>query len=123
MKNEMIKKPNLSQEYSTEQVMELKKCAEDPIYFMRNYMKVMHPKRGAIPFDLYPYQERAVMSFRNNKDTIVMMGRQMGKCLFKLTTINIAVIPYGFKKLLLKLFFRKQYDLVFSSVSSLPESS
>ena len=79
MKNDMIKKPNLSQEYTTEQVMELKRCADDPVYFMRTYMKVMHPTRGAIPFDLYPYQERAVKSFRENKDTIVMMGRQQGK--------------------------------------------
>jgi hypothetical protein len=123
MKSEMIKKPNLSQEYTTEQVMELKKCAEDPIYFMRSYMKVMHPTRGAIPFDLYPYQERAVMSFRNNKDTIVMMGRQQGKCLYKTTIINTAVKPKGFKKLLLKLFFRKQYDLIFNSMSSLSKVS
>jgi ATP-dependent helicase YprA (DUF1998 family) len=113
MKNDMIKKPFLAQEYTSEQVMELKKCADDPVYFMRKYLKVMHPKRGAIPFDLYPYQERAVKSFQENKDTIVMMGRQQGKCVFKLTTINTAIKPSGFKKFLLKLFFKKQYDLIF----------
>jgi hypothetical protein len=79
MKNELVKKPHQEEEFTNEQLLELHKCAHDPIYFMKTYMKVMHPKRGAIPFILYDYQEEAVMSFLEKKDVILMMGRQQGK--------------------------------------------
>lgn len=55
------------------------KCMRDPIYFMCNYMKVQHPVRGSVPFEMYEYQKDAVRSFMTHKDSIVMLGRQMGK--------------------------------------------
>lgn len=79
MKNELVKKPHQDEEWTNEQLLELYKCANDPIYFMKTYMKVMHPKRGAVPFILYDYQEEAVRAFLEKKDTILMMGRQQGK--------------------------------------------
>jgi hypothetical protein len=79
MKSEFIKKPNQVENYTHQQVMELARCMNDPIYFMRTYMKVQHPVRGSIPFLMYDYQEKAVRSFMNHKDSIVMLGRQMGK--------------------------------------------
>lgn len=114
MKSEFIKKPNVVEEYTLEQVMELKKCAEDPVYFMKTYMKVMHPTRGSIPFVPYPYQEKAVATFKENKDSIVLMGRQQGKCVSSSTLINTAKLPSGFRKLLLRLFFKAQYDALFA---------
>lgn len=79
MKNELVKPAHQVQEWTPEQLMETYKCAHDPIYFMKTYMKVMHPKRGAVPFILYDYQEEAIRSFLNNTKTILMMGRQQGK--------------------------------------------
>lgn len=79
MKSEFIKRPNLVEEYTHEQVIEMAKCMRDPIYFMCTYMKVQHPVRGSIPFEMYEYQKDAVRSFMNHKDSIVMLGRQMGK--------------------------------------------
>lgn len=79
MKNELVKRPHQQEEFTNHQMMELYKCANDPIYFMKTYMKVMHPKRGAIPLMLYDYQEEAVRSFMEQKDTILLMGRQQGK--------------------------------------------
>jgi hypothetical protein len=79
MKNELVKPAHQVQEWTNEQLMETYKCACDPIYFMKTYMKVMHPKRGAIPFLLYDYQEEAIRSFMNKTKTILMMGRQQGK--------------------------------------------
>ena len=79
MKSEQIKKPNVESEYTYEQIKELQRCSVDPIYFMKTYMKVMHAKRGAIPFNMFPYQERCVKAFLDNTFTLIKMGRQMGK--------------------------------------------
>jgi hypothetical protein len=79
MKNDFIKKPNEQQEFSAEQIQELVKCSKDPIYFIRKYIKIQHPTKGSIPFDLYPYQERAIRAFEANRFTAVLASRQSGK--------------------------------------------
>jgi hypothetical protein len=57
---------------------EIKKCMVDPIYFMKKYIKIQHPMRGTINFDLYPFQEETLRSFCDNQFTIVLKSRQMG---------------------------------------------
>ena len=39
-------------------ISEFKRCKEDPVYFISQYVKVTHPVRGLVPFKLYPFQER-----------------------------------------------------------------
>lgn len=62
-----------------EQVREYARCARDPVYFIKNYVKVTHPKFGVVPFELYDYQEEMIHLFQNNRDSIVMSARQTGK--------------------------------------------
>ena len=45
---------------------EYKKCAVDPIYFMKKYCVIQHPTRGKIPFHLYPFQENCLDDFKDN---------------------------------------------------------
>lgn len=78
-KNPGLKRAHASSEYTGEYVLELKRCKEDPIYFMENYVKVQHPTRGAVPFVLYEYQKEMVRAIHENKDTILLCSRQMGK--------------------------------------------
>jgi hypothetical protein len=52
---------------------------------MRNYIFVQHPKHGRVPFDLYDYQEEMVDTIHNNRHSIVLASRQVGK------TITIAI--------------------------------
>lgn len=79
MSNELIKRAFSESEYSPELILELKKCAADPIYFIRNYIWLQHPKLGKILFDLYDYQEELVRSLQEQRWTITLMARQMGK--------------------------------------------
>jgi hypothetical protein len=44
--------------------VEYKRCASDPIYFMRKYCMIQHPVRGKIPFHLYPFQEETLVDFK-----------------------------------------------------------
>lgn len=57
---------------------EYKKCLEEPMYFMKKYVKIQHPDRGTIPFELYPFQEKTLDSFINNNKNVVLKSRQMG---------------------------------------------
>jgi hypothetical protein len=60
---------------------ELKRCRKDPIYFIENFVKVVHVDRGLIPFKLYPYQKKMIQAYADNRKVITMLFRQAGKCL------------------------------------------
>ena len=46
------------------------KCAQDPVYFMRKYCTIQHPKKGKMKFDLYEfdiYHFESGMDFLKNE--------------------------------------------------------
>jgi len=57
---------------------ELEKCKNDPIYFIRNYVKIVHPLRGIVPFDLYRFQERIVSEIDTHRFNVIKKFRQAG---------------------------------------------
>jgi hypothetical protein len=65
--------------FSADQLSEYAKCAADPIYFIKNYVKIVHVDRGVIPFELYPFQEKIIRAYQNNRKVICKIGRQQGK--------------------------------------------
>lgn len=91
-----VKKANTPIEYTKEDIRELMKCAQDPIHFIKNYIKVDHPIKGSIPFELYDYQENMVRLFESGRFSIVLSARQTGKCLEYATHINTKRIKTGF---------------------------
>ena len=57
---------------------EYKKCVVDPIYFMKKYCTIQHPKKGKMKFDLFPFQERCLTEFKDNRYNIILKSRQLG---------------------------------------------
>jgi hypothetical protein len=57
---------------------EYKRCISDPVYFMKKYCKIQHPKKGKIPFHLYPFQEDTLKSLRDNDYNVILKSRQLG---------------------------------------------
>jgi phage terminase large subunit-like protein len=57
---------------------EYKKCLASPVYFMKKYVKIQHPLRGTVYFDLYPFQERTLLDFEEYDFNIILKSRQMG---------------------------------------------
>lgn len=57
---------------------EYKKCAADPVHFMRKYCYIQHPQRGKIPFHLYPFQENCLLDFKNHDYNVILKSRQLG---------------------------------------------
>lgn len=48
------------------------------MYFMKHYVKIKHPIRGTILFDLYPFQEQTLQAFHDYQFNIILKSRQMG---------------------------------------------
>ena len=61
-----------------EQVDEIMKCGQDPIYFIKKYLYIQHPLKGRLPFELYPFQEECIQGFLDYKFNIVLKSRQLG---------------------------------------------
>jgi hypothetical protein len=121
--NPKLKGEGVKQDFTLEQLQEYRRCAEDPVYFIRSYVKIVNVDKGVIPFRLYPFQEEMVKLFRENRFSICKIGRQSGKstttCAFLLHTIlfneeqNICILANKFataKKLLSDL--KKSYMLL-----------
>lgn len=85
-----LKRSNVPVEYTREQMLELLKCANDPVYFIKSYVYIKHAKRGKIKFDMYDYQEEMVRKYNNERFNIVLSARQTGKCVTADTNITIA---------------------------------
>lgn len=111
--NPQIKRPYMESEFTPEMIMDLKKCKDDPIYFIENFVKVQHPVKGVVPMALYEYQKEMLLTIHENRDSSILASRQLGKCFLDSTSINTAVKPQGFKKLLLKFIDRKTHDKLF----------
>jgi len=77
--NPNLKKANISQEWTNDQLSEYAKCMEDPQYFIENYVRIVSLDEGLIPFKMYPFQKEMVGTFHNNRFTICKLPRQSGK--------------------------------------------
>lgn len=77
--NANLKRVGVELKYTEEQVTEILKCTEDPVYFIKNYVKIVNVDRGLVPFDMWPFQEDMVRTFKDNRFCIAKMPRQVGK--------------------------------------------
>ena len=79
LSNPNLKKVGVNIEFTQDQIQDYVKCAKDPIYFIKRFVKIVHVDHGLIPLDLYEYQERMIDTFNNNRFVITKMPRQSGK--------------------------------------------
>ena len=89
--NPNLKKANTKIEFSEENIIEFLKCKDDPVYFAKNYVKIVSLDEGLVPFNLYPFQEKLVNNFHNNRFNICKMPRQTGKS----TTVVSYLLHYA----------------------------
>lgn len=77
--NKKLRRAFLDISLTQYQLDEFKKCSKDPVYFIKNYVKIISLDKGIIPFELYPFQEDMVTKFVNNRFVICKIPRQSGK--------------------------------------------
>ena len=77
--NPNLKGANVPVEFNEEQVAEYLRCSQDPVYFIKNYVKIVNLNDGLVPFELYDFQEKFVNVIHANRFTISKFPRQSGK--------------------------------------------
>ncbi|NDB61275.1 terminase, partial [bacterium] len=84
--------PNLPNEqyrhaFTQKELDEYMRCADDPVYFAKKYIKIINVDRGLIPFDMWDFQEKMLQTFHDNRFSICKLPRQVGK-----STTSVAYI-------------------------------
>ena len=77
--NPNLKKANVAQEFTQEQILEFYACRNDPIYFAKKYVKIVSLDLGLTPFKPYHFQEKLIKNFHESRFNICKMPRQTGK--------------------------------------------
>jgi hypothetical protein len=77
--NPNLKKANVQQEFTKEQILEFVACKNDPVYFAKQHVKIVSLDEGLVPFKPYDFQETLIQRFHDNRFNICKMPRQTGK--------------------------------------------
>ncbi len=77
--NPNLKKANTAINFTPDQVKEFIRCKQDPIYFTKNYVKIVSLDEGLVPFKMWPFQEKLIRNFHEKRFNICKMPRQTGK--------------------------------------------
>ena len=85
--NSYLKKIGEQIEFTPEMLKEYMKCADDPVYFAEQYIKIVHVDHGLIPMNMYDYQKDITRKITDSRRVAVLTSRQAGK-----TTTAVAVI-------------------------------
>lgn len=88
--NENLKAAGVKVSWTPEQIEEYVKCSQDPVYFIRKYIKIINLDKGLVNFDMYKFQEDMVTKIHNNRFTIAKLPRQSGKS----TTVVSYILHY-----------------------------
>jgi len=75
----LVKKAHQVESWTEAELLELARCANDPVYFLENYAWIQHPTLGRVRFVLFDYQKDLLRCYHENRFSINMLGRQMGK--------------------------------------------
>jgi len=86
------------------QVQEIIKCGKNPNYFFENYIKIQHPTKGLISFNMYDFQKSCIEDFQEFRFNIVLKSRQQG-----LSTLSAAYAVW------LALFKKEQNVLIIAT--------
>jgi len=79
---------------------EYKKCAQDPVHFMRKYCVIQHPTKGKMYFNLYQFQADTLTTLQHNRYNVILKSRQLG----------ISTLSAGF--VLWNMLFKNDYNVL-----------
>lgn len=77
-------------EFTREHLIEYTKCAQDKLYFIKNYVQIVNVDKGLVPFEMWPFQEEIAELTDKERFVICKMPRQVGKT----TTVAAILLHY-----------------------------
>jgi len=89
--NPLLKKAHSQRSYTAEQVAEIIKCQNDPVYFATTYIDIITLDKGLTKYEPWDFQLKLLNRFHNNRFNICKLPRQVGKSL----TVSIYLLWYA----------------------------
>jgi len=89
--NPNLKRTNTAVQFTKDDIKEYHKCAEDPLYFIENYVRIVSLDEGLVPFKMYDFQRGMVSTMHDKRFSIFKLPRQSGKS----TTIISYLLHYA----------------------------
>lgn len=77
--NKNLKRVDTAIEWTPELIVEYRKCALNPVYFIEKYVKIVNVDKGLVNFNMYEYQKDIVDLSERERFVICKMPRQCGK--------------------------------------------
>lgn len=93
-----VKPPGTKIRYTPEMAYEVMKCTEDPLYFISNYYYIVDLDRGLVPIGLFDFQEDLIDHIHENRFSIVLASRQVGKSIISIAYILWYIIFNEYKE-------------------------
>jgi len=87
--NENLKPVNQNIEWTEELLNEYANCATNSTYFIEKYVKIDNVDHGLVDFKLRNYQHKMIDTIIDNRYTIMLTSRQVGKCCREESMIKI----------------------------------
>jgi len=84
-----VRKSNISFAMTKEERQEYTKCKLSVFYFAQKFCKIKREDGTIGEIELRDYQKEMIKLFNNNRYSILMASRQIGKCLTFNTLVNI----------------------------------
>src|ERR1035441_8825611 len=79
MRNKRLRQAGTRIALTPEQLKEYKKCSQNPIYFIENYIKIITQDHGLQPLKMYKMQRQLIKTCHENNRVLVKWSRQSGK--------------------------------------------
>lgn len=86
-----LKAANVQMQFTQDQIEEWLKCKDNPVYFTKNYIKIVSLDEGLVPFEMWDFQEEMIDRFHKNRFNIAKLPRQTGKS----TTVISYLLHYA----------------------------
>jgi hypothetical protein len=86
-----LKAANVQIQFTPKEIEEWLKCKDDPVYFTKNYIKIVSLDEGLVPFEMWDFQEDMIRRFHKNRFNIAKLPRQTGKS----TTVVSYLLHYA----------------------------
>ncbi len=99
--NDNLKNGNARTYYTDEMKLEFVRCANDPLYFARNYVNIITLDDGLVKYQPRWYQEQLIYDIHNNRNIIALQSRQTGKTTVAAIYIVWFMLFHGHKNIAL----------------------
>jgi hypothetical protein len=77
--NSLLKQVGEQIEFGLDDIKEIQRCSQDPIYFIENYCKIVTLDHGLVLFKMYEFQKQLVSLVVKERKVVAKLLRQGGK--------------------------------------------